>query len=172
MPIAGIAQPDIVAIGETLRLRRYNGNHSFALAWYQDPELVWLVDGIRTPYTPERLARMYAYLNAHGECWFIEAWENSAFRPIGDVTFWQMDMPIVIGEAAYRGHGVGTRVVEALVRRGRRLGYRELFISDIYHYNTASRRCFEKAGFRAFEATEKGSRYRLVLREAPADGKM
>lgn len=164
MPIADIEQPECIAIEETLRLRRYDGQCSLALAWYQDSDLLWLVDGDRTPYSPERLRRMYDYLNARGEVYWIEARENAAFRPIGDVTFWQQDMPIVIGDAAYRGRGIGSKVVLALVARGRELGYRELFVGNIYHYNTASRRCFEKAGFRAFEPTEQGSRYRLVLK--------
>ena len=51
MAIEGIIQPDIIEIDETLRLRAYDGEHSFALGWYQDEELVWLVDGVRQPYS-------------------------------------------------------------------------------------------------------------------------
>ncbi len=163
MPIEGIVQPETLALGEGLRLRKYDGECGFALEWYQDPETVWLVDGRRVPYTMERLCQMYAYLAQKGELYFIEAWENGGFRPIGDVTFWQEDMPIVIGERTWRGRGVGGRVIAALVERGRRLGYRELFVSDIYRWNGASRRCFERAGFRAGEKTEKGNRFRLGL---------
>lgn len=163
MPIEGIVQPETIELGEGLRLRKYDGVCNFALAWYQDPETVWLVDGNRTPYTMERLRRMYAYLAEKGEAYFIEAWENGAFRPIGDVAFWQEDMPIVIGDAVYRGKGVGGRVVSALIARGRRIGYRELFVSEIYRWNAASRRCFEKAGFRALEETEKGNRFYIEL---------
>lgn len=159
VPIEGVTQPETIAIGEGLRLRKYDGVCDFALAWYQDPETVWLVDGARAPYTMERLRGMYAYLEERGEVYFIEAWENGVFRPIGDVAFRQEDMPIVIGEAAYRGRGIGGRVVSALIARGRALGYRELFVGDIYRWNTASRRCFEKAGFRALEKTEKGNSF-------------
>ena len=67
MPIAGIAQPEIVAVDETIRLRKYDGEHAFALAWYQDPEMVGMVDGVRTPYTMEKLERMYRYLDQKGE---------------------------------------------------------------------------------------------------------
>ena len=111
----------------------------------------------------ERLCQMYAYLAQKGELYFIEAWENGGFRPIGDVAFWREDMPIVIGEQAYRGRGVGGKVIGALIERGRALGYRELFVSDIYRWNGASRRCFERAGFRACEKTEKGNRFHMVL---------
>ncbi len=49
MPIQGITQPDLIQINNTLRLRRYDGIHDFALEWYQDEEMLWLVDGKREP---------------------------------------------------------------------------------------------------------------------------
>ena len=164
MPIEGTAQPEILEISPLLRLRRYDGNHDFAFDWYQDPETVWLVDGVRTPYTPEKLRGMYRWLHEHGELYFIEVREEKGFVPIGDVTFWQEDMPIVIGEARYRGRGIGGQVVSALIERGRELGYEELRVSEIYSYNTGSRRCFEKAGFRVLKETEKGVQMILPLK--------
>ena len=163
MPIAGIDQPQIIGIDAGLRLRKMDGDFAFALVWYQDVETVWLVDGCRTPYTMERLRRMYAYLAQRGEVYFIEVCENGVFRPIGDAAFWQADMPVVIGEPVYRGRGIGGKVIGALVERGRALWYRELFVREIYANNTASRACFEKAGFRVCEVTEKGARFRLEL---------
>ena len=77
--------------------------------------MVWMADGVRTPYDAEKLGRMYRYLDQQGELYWIEALENGCYRPIGDVTFWQEDMPIVIGDPAYRGKGVGRKVVSALV---------------------------------------------------------
>lgn len=163
MAIPGVIQPDILNVGGALRLRRYDEDHSFALAWYQDPETVYLVDGDPAPYTPERLDRMYAYLADRGELYWIEVLEEGRWRPIGDVTFWRDDMPIVIGDRRYRGRGIGRQVVSALVRRGRSLGCDWLRVREIYDCNAASRRCFEAAGFRAYEKTEKGSRYELLL---------
>ena len=81
MAIQGIEQPDIIQIDNALRLRKYDGNHDFALAWYQDEEIVWLVDGNRNLYTPERLAGMYNYLNEAGELYFIEIMENGIYSP-------------------------------------------------------------------------------------------
>ena len=163
MPIPTIEQPEILPISESLRLRRYDGAFSLALPWYQDGETVWLVDGDRRPYTLERLRRMYEFLDARGELYWIELRENGTFRPAGDVTFWQEDMPIVLGDPGVRGRGIGRQVVEALCRRGAALGYRELFVSEIYDWNSASRRCFEGAGFQAYEKTERGWRFRKVL---------
>lgn len=105
--IQGIEQPEIIQIDESLRLRKYDGAHDFALAWYQDMDTVWLVDGNRNPYTMERLGGMYRYLDNAGELYFIEVLENGTYKPIGDVTFWQEDMPIVIGDPACRGKGIG-----------------------------------------------------------------
>ena len=85
------------------------------------------------------------------------------WKPVGDVCFWQEDMPIVIGDAAYRGKGIGKKVISALIARGRELGYDRLGVSEIYDYNTASRKCFENAGFRIQEKTEKGNRFYMEL---------
>lgn len=163
MAIQGIEQPDLIQIDDTLRLSKYDGTHDFALAWYQDEETVWLVDGNRNPYTPERLAGMYNYLNEAGELYFIEIMENGTYKPIGDVTFWQEDMPIVIGDPNYRGNGIGRRVILALIQRGRMLGYDRLEVGEIYDWNEGSRRCFESVGFTPYEKTEKGHSYRMSL---------
>ena len=163
MAIQGIEQPEMIQIDDALRLRKYDGVHDFALGWYQDEETVWLVDGKRNPYTPERLNGMYRYLNEAGELYFIEVCENGAYKPVGDVTFWQEDMPIVIGDPAYRGKGIGRKVISALIERGKELGYDHLTVEEIYDWNIGSRRCFESAGFVACEKSEKGSSYRLTL---------
>ena len=163
MAILGIEQPDVIQIDDTLRLRKYDGNHDFALAWYQDEETVWLVDGNRNPYTVERLEGMYRYLNNAGELNFIEVLENGIYKPIGDVTVWQEDMPIVIGDPNYSGKEIGRRVILSLIQRGKMLGYDRLEVGEIYNWNVGSRRCFESVGFTPYEKTEKGHSYRMSL---------
>lgn len=159
MAISGVDQPAFIQINETLRLRRYDGTADFAFAWYQDPELVYLVDGVKKPYSRETLYNMYTYLDQHGELYFIEVREGETFVPIGDVTFSPTDMPIVIGEPAFRGRGMGRKIVRALMDRGRALGYDRLGIREIYDFNTASIRCFTACGFAPVERTEQGWRY-------------
>ena len=163
MAIQGIEQPAVIQIDESLRLRKYDGVHDFALEGYLDEETVYLVDGKRDPYTIERLGGMYRYLNNTGELYFIEVLENGTYKPIGDVTFWQEDMPIVIGDPAYRGKGIGRKVISALIERGKSLGFDHLAVGEIYDWNAGSRRCFESVGFVAYEKSEKGSSYRLSL---------
>ena len=163
MPITNIHQPDYIPVSDSIRLRKFDGEFDFAYSWYEDPDAMYLMDGERVSYPAERVERMYHYLDAHGELYFIEVLEDGRYIPIGDVTFWQQDMPIIIGEPAYRGLGIGKKVVAALVQRGRDLGYAELFVNEIFDYNEGSRRCFEANGFRPWKKTEKGSRYRLPL---------
>ncbi len=164
MPIANIKQPAVLHISDSLRLRSFDTIPDCALSWYQDVETVWLVDGVRKPYDRETLERMYHWLNARGELYFIEVLENGSWKPIGDVTFWQKDMPIVIGDPQYRGRGIGRQVISALMQRGRQLGYDKLYVKEIYTHNPASQRCFESLGFRACEQTETGKRYSFTLR--------
>lgn len=163
MAICGIEQPTILQITEELRLRKYDGIYDFAFDWYQDEETVYLVDGVRKPYSRETLKRMYEYLDKQGELYFIEILENAIYKPIGDVCFWKNDMPIVIGEKSYRGKGIAKEVISALIERGRILGYDALHVNEIYEFNMTSRKCFEKLGFEAYEKTEKGNRFMLRL---------
>lgn len=162
MPIPNVEQPRILPVGDGLRLRKFDGCFDFAFSWYQDEELVYLVDGVRRPYSRETLSNMYHYLDRHGELYFIEVLEED-WKPIGDVCFWKEDMPIVIGDPAYRGKGIGSRVIAALVDRGRALGYDRLLVNEIYDWNSVSRTCFENAGFRVLEKTEKGNRFYMNL---------
>ena len=163
MPITGIEQPNFIQITKEIRLRKFDGNYDFAFDWYQDEDTVYLVDGVKEPYDRETLTRMYEYLNSHGELYFIEHIEEDKWIPIGDVTFWKDDLPIVIGNKSYRGMGIGKKVIRVLIERGRSLGYESLHVNEIYEYNTASRSCFESLGFEVYERTEKGSRFVLYL---------
>ena len=163
MPIPNIEQPDILPIDDALRLRKFDDHFEFAFDWYQDVDTVWLVDGVKVPYTQEKLERMYHYLDRHGELYFIEVLESGGFKPIGDVAFWQEDMPIVIGDKTYRGRGIGRKVIATLIQRGRELGYDTLRVNEIYEYNIGSRKCFESVGFQAYEKTEDGNRFMLEL---------
>lgn len=157
-------QPEILEISNDLRLRKFDDKFDFALSWYQDEETNYMVDGRRGAYDMDQLSRMYHYLEKRGEVYFIEILDNGTFRPIGDVTFWQEDMPIVIGEPQYRGKGIGKQIISALIQRGIALGYEYLQIGEIYEWNIVSRRCFESLGFREHKKTDKGASLRLELK--------
>lgn len=163
MPMESIIQPELLPVSDSLRLRKYDGVHDFALSWYQDPETVWLVDGDRDIYTPEKLNKMYTHQDTHGELYFIETLEGSCWRPVGDVCLSPDDFAIVIGEKAYRARGVGRAVVSALIERACSLGWKQVRVGDVYEFNAGSRRMFTSLGFREESQTEKGHSYILSL---------
>lgn len=163
MPIENIIQPEILPVTDHLRLRKYDGNHAFALLWYLDEETVWLVDGDRDIYTPELLNKMYSHQDTHGELYFIEVLEENMWRAIGDVCLSKNDFAIVIGEKTYRSKGIGRAVVSALTDRARDLYWTQVRVGDIYDFNTGSQRLFTSLGFRVEAKTEKGHSYVLLL---------
>ncbi len=153
----------IITVDKDIRLRKYNGHYDFALPWYQDSELVWLVDGVKEPYDMDKLTAMYEYLDKHAELFFIELLIDGDYKPIGDVALSQQNLPIVIGEKAQRGRKIATRVIKTLINRARQLGYTELNIAEIYNWNIASQKCFEKLGFKPYKKTDNGSSYKLIF---------
>ena len=118
---------------------------------------------MKKPYSRETLYNMYTYLDQHGELYFIEVREGETFVPIGDVTFSQTDLPIVIGVPEYRGRGLGRQVIRCLMDRGLALGYDTLGVREIYDFNIASIRCFTACGFAPVARTDKGWRYEAKL---------
>ena len=163
MPIETIPQPELLPVSGSLRLRKYGGCHTFALSWYLDPETVWLVDGDRDIYTPEKLHKMYTHQDTHGELYFIEWKENACWRPIGDVCLSLDDFAIVIGDKSLRGKGVGKAAASALIARARGLGWACVRVGDIYDFNAPSQALFTSLGFQPEGKTEKGRSYILPL---------
>ena len=160
MPIAGVVQPEMRLIAENLRLKKLEGEDvAFAREWYLDPDILFPMDGAVNPYSLENIKGMYQYLRKHGELYIIEYLENGEWNPIGDVTFWREDMPIVIGRKDLHGRGIGKRVVHSLIERAREIGYSEIYVQEIYDFNLASQKMFEGCGFHRMEKTEKGWRY-------------
>ena len=164
MPIPGIEQPELLPVDEELRLRRYDEEDEFALAWYQDEETLMLVDGKFQPYDRERLKKMYHYLNdrrgsllhrAQGRKRLAADWGRHLFGRRTCPSWWE--------KRDLRGKKIGRCVVKALIERAKQLGYKELYVDMIYHYNTGSQRMFESVGFTAYQTTEKGKKYKLKL---------
>ena len=157
----------IIQIDSSLRLVPYflTDHRDVALTWYQDVDLVELVDGIRIPYSLEKLNAMYSYLEEQGDLFWIEFLEKGEWLPIGDVTLSQENLPIVIGNPAYQHQGLGRKVLRTLIDLARQRGWKELKVQEIYDFNHASRRCFESLGFVESGATENGVSFVLTLSE-------
>lgn len=165
MPIDKINQPQIIYIDSKLRLRRFDDNYNFALQWYQDLELVKLVDGpAASVYTKEKLKRMYEYLNCRGELYFIEVLEENKYKPIGDVALCKDNLPIVIGDKLYHNKGIGKGVLRSLILRARELELECINVQEIYDYNICSQKLFESFDFKQSGKTKNGKSYVLNLK--------
>ena len=124
-----------------------------------------LVDGIRIPYSLEKLNAMYSYLEEHGDLFWIEFREKGEWLPIGDVALSQENLPIVIGNPTYQHQGLGRKVLKALIDLARQKGWKQLKVQEIYTFNRISRRCFESLGFVESGTTENGVSFVLTLIE-------
>lgn len=65
-----------------------------AFAWYQDVNLVYLVDGVKLPYSQATLEAMYSYLDRHGELFWIEVKEKGEWFPIGILHYLRIISPL------------------------------------------------------------------------------
>ena len=157
----------IIQIDSSFRLVPYflADHRDVALTWYQDVDLVELVDGIRIPYSLEKLNAMYSYLEEHGDLFWIEFREKGEWLPIGDVTLSLENIPIVIGNPTYQHQGLGCKVLKTLIDLARQRGWKELKVQEIYTFNRISRRCFESLGFVESGTTENGVSFVLTLIE-------
>lgn len=161
-----VKQPNIINVDDNLRLRAYDGNYEQAIAWYQDETVYYNSEGITNPvHIPDRayVRRMYEYLCNHGELYFIEVLRDGKFVPIGDVTLKDENLPIVIGVAEYRGLGIGTKVMKAILQRAKKIGIEKIHGSIIFEHNIASQKLHEALGFRCVEIRGKERIYELKL---------
>ena len=98
--------PAILPVDSELRLRPYAGDEDVDLAWpwYRDAETVALVDGEGAAvYTRDRVAEMYAALQAQGEVYLIERrTPEGAWEAVGDVTLAPDTIPIVVAPGCRR----------------------------------------------------------------------
>ncbi|MPN07019.1 hypothetical protein SDC9_154278 [bioreactor metagenome] len=166
MGIKEITQPDIIDIDKELRLRTPNKNQwEVALPWYENPKVLYYSEGVtdNKVYDMERVKGMYMYLSNAGELYFIEVLENGVWKPIGDVTLSEENMPIAIGEEAYWGKGIGKKVIGSLIERAREIGLKRLQVPSIYLYNSRSENLFTSLGFVEVSKNEKEKSFQLIL---------
>ena len=55
--------------------------------------------------------------------------------------------------------GIVSKVIAVLIEREKTLGYDVLHVNEIYEFNIAYGKCFEKLGFVVYEKTEKKNRF-------------
>ena len=129
-------------IDSELRLIPYYPDYAATLPWYQDLSLCKQVDNRDAPYDLELLQRMYDYLNAHGDLFYIQ-YQNAlcgdvCLQPSGEIN-------IVIAKPFQNRH-IGRRVIRELIALAREKGIPELH-AEIYSFNTQSQAMFQSVGF-------------------------
>ena len=159
-------QPEIININDTLRLKTpKKTDWDLAYPWYQNQQVMYLSEGVKhQTYELDQIYNMYEYLSTRGELYFIEVKEDGRFKAIGDVTLWEENLPIAIGEEAYWGQSIGKLVIQTLLKRAKSLGMTKISVPAIYHYNERSLRLFESCGFKKVGENETEKSYEKLLR--------
>lgn len=167
MPLKNIRQPDEIVVSDSVRLRKYDGHYEKFLAGYQDPYVYQNSEGIFDETKKPDLnyvKRMCEYLDNAGELYFIEVREGDCFLSVGDVTIKAENLPIAVWTQKYRGAGIGTMVMQAVITRLKELGFSEIKGSAVFKWNVPSQKMHEKLGFRRTGETENSFLYDLDLK--------
>ncbi|MEC0270192.1 GNAT family N-acetyltransferase [Paenibacillus anseongense] len=127
---------------------------SLAVAWYQDPEVLYYSEGGTgaVPYDADKVERMYKYLLNKGEVFIIETQTTEGWVSIGDVALCTDCLPIEIGIGEFRSKGIGGKVLDLIIEYAKFQGRDKLLVNGIYTFNDRSRRLYESRGFSALES--------------------
>ena len=117
-------------IDNELRLIPYYRNDEASLPWYQDLDVCRQVDNREKPYDVELLHRMYDYLTAHGDCYYIE------YKGVlvGDVSLRENSEIAVVVCKEYQNQHIGRRCVLEMLKLAREKGM-ERVKANIYSFN-------------------------------------
>ena len=129
-------------VDREIRLVPYYRNDAVSLPWYQDPDVCRQVDNRDTPYDPELLHRMYDFLSAHGDCYYIEY--RGAL--VGDVTLRDNGEIAIVVCREFQNRHIGRRCIRAMLEKAREQGMHRV-TANIYSFNTQSQNMFSCLGF-------------------------
>ncbi len=138
--IKGKTKPRIV--NQSIALIPYYPWEEATLPWYQDPVLVKQVDNKDELYTPEKLNRMYTWLNEHGNLWYIVYHGHLA----GDISIGDNGEIGLAIAPEYQNKHIGRRCVAELLTVAREKGL-PIVKAQVYSFNEQSRKMFLSAGF-------------------------
>ncbi|MFN8516661.1 MAG: GNAT family N-acetyltransferase [Thermomicrobiales bacterium] len=137
------------------------GDWELVMRISNDPNLGYYTEGDDwTPYTLEEIQRIYRSISQQAFMFVIER----EGQPVGECWLQRMNLSrlldryesldcrridLAIADPEQRGRGLGSRAIRLLVQ----FGFAEeradaIFACDVWDYNLASRRAFEKVGFR------------------------
>lgn len=132
----------IRTVDEEIRLVPYYRNDEVSLAWYQDPVLCRQVDNIDHVYDLEDLHRMYDFLCANGDCYYIE-YKGTL---VGDVSLRNNSVLAIVICSEYQNLHIGRRCIAEMLKLAREKGM-DSVRAEIYSFNGQSRRMFLSLGF-------------------------
>jgi RimJ/RimL family protein N-acetyltransferase len=144
--------------------------------WNRDPEVLWYTDGTRELKTLAETQHIYRSVSQHAYC-FIMKLDG---REIGECWLQQMNLEritrlhresdcrridLAIGDARWRGRGVGTRVIGVLTAFAFARERADVVYGIVGDHNPRSSRAFERNGFRCEhrEPEPAGSAARFML---------
>ena len=132
----------IRTVDEEIRLIPYYRNDEVSLAWYQDPVLCKQVDNIDHVYDLEDLHRMYDFLCANGDCYYIE-YKGTL---VGDVSLRNNSELAIVICSEYQNRHIGRRCIADMLKLAREKGM-DSVRAEIYAFNEQSRTMFLSLGF-------------------------
>ena len=133
----------IPTVDEEIRLIPYYRNDAASLPWYQDLDVCKQVDDRDTPYDAALLHRMYDYLCANGDCWYIEY--RGAL--VGDISLRASGEIAIVVCKEYQNRHIGRCCVLDMLALAAEKGMEQV-TANIYAFNHQSRRMFLSVGFR------------------------
>lgn len=132
----------IRTVDEEIRLIPYYRNDEVSLPWYQDPVLCKQVDNIDHIYDLEDLHRMYDFLCANGDCYYIE-YKGTL---VGDVSLRNNSELAIVICSEYQNRHIGRRCIADMLKLAREKGM-DSVRAEIYAFNEQSRTMFLSLGF-------------------------
>ena len=129
-------------VNKTKKFTAHDEKNECTLPWYQDLDVCRQVDNREKPYDVELLHRMYDYLTAHGDCYYIE------YKGVlvGDVSLRENSEIAVVVCKEYQNQHIGRRCVLEMLKLAREKGM-ERVKANIYSFNGQSQRMFQSVGF-------------------------
>ncbi len=128
------------------------------ITWIDSPELLVTIAGydLTYPLTKDQLEK---YLKLPDSIPFKIVSEENRYIGHAELVksgddMWKIDK-LLIAEPSARGHGIGTQVINALVRYASEELRAKVVELNVFEWNIAGIRCYTKAGFKMNEAKRK-----------------
>ncbi|MBO0468297.1 GNAT family N-acetyltransferase [Enterococcus plantarum] len=160
--------PKKVRLSETIRLIPFDTLREESLKWYQDPESMRNIVGVRITYTKEQIQQMYEWQNDHGLLYYIEYKKDKKTQIIGDVWLAEDDYAIVI-DKAFRDQHIGRMVTKYFIYKSKKMGRDFMTVSEIFNWNKASQKMFTRLDFFPFKENKDSWSYRKRLKNLKKD---